>query len=872
MDPNQEKKPSEYTVAELKEEGGKLRKEWVDVGTTADWLRGRERNQVLVLALLLRHEHLVGKNRPRELITLLVPELCRRIEFIGEKYRELSQEEREARDALERSRAEEDRLRLYENRAQELLAENDRLRLQMVSSGVEQVNEAQRLREKARTYDLIKELADRDPEVEGLTVWAAVNRWHNRAEEADTDAADLRALAEHLGVDADRTLDDMLVELEQKAVYAPLLEHTGLQREVERVQYEIRDLKRRLCDEAGINWDRAAMWSNEKLAREVTDLLLKRARTRAQDENKDVLAVAQRENERLRAELDRIAKEFERVVPERVRGSRFRNHAVWAGHIVDRLVLKEHEAKKEAEGADDRTWGSGRHRPSHWAQKNPGQADHYWGLLRAVGDALGINIEDEHLAPCDLTELMDRILGSGDSAELANLLEEWKRDRDREAQDYGTTGDRDQAPRGLVIAEDPRTARWQTDLEQISRLLEHYEAEARPRDQTELEGVVERVTTVIQTLDGKLNLAQGEHESIHQVLDRYMGGRALRQPGEALRDRVARCLATMDQNIDYARGEMTRARAQYGEAQRKAIGLESRAKSAEAARDQAYQELAAIRNALIDAGLEFPTESNTKAIERIAGEREGSERSREAVGYLSQISEHLAEYEPATGPVPAAELGDRGVVHRVRKVIDKLASDRAQYRSELQEAHRVLDQHLGQPVSLVTRNLSYRTDQALSAFASQRDRFKKEKQSLLDEVKIVQRHLEPYDIPTGIPFSERVRLLGARYEGLVKEHDRLLEAWQSCLESQHAGTDAIRLICERAVELYEAKQPVSLEERIRIQNEGGVFTSATWANALRELSGAKQTLDGKVVRSLLRGRPDIGPEGSSDAYFRLRPR
>jgi hypothetical protein len=37
----------------------------------------------------------------------------------------------------------------------------------------------------------------------------------------------------------------------------------------------------------------------------------------------------------------------------------------------------------------------------------------------------------------------------------------------------------------------------------------------------------------------------------------------------------------------------------------------------------------------------------------------------------------------------------------------------------------------------------------------------------------------------------------------------------------------------------------------------GTFNAANFSNALRETSGVAQTLDGKMVRALMVGRPDV---------------
>lgn len=67
--------------------------------------------------------------------------------------------------------------------------------------------------------------------------------------------------------------------------------------------------------------------------------------------------------------------------------------------------------------------------------------------------------------------------------------------------------------------------------------------------------------------------------------------------------------------------------------------------------------------------------------------------------------------------------------------------------------------------------------------------------------------------------------------------------------------DFIRLVAERAVDNFGGRQD-------------GMFNAAGFSTSLRKMSGVEQTLDGKMVRAVLAGRPDIEPLAGG-CHFRL---
>ena len=67
------------------------------------------------------------------------------------------------------------------------------------------------------------------------------------------------------------------------------------------------------------------------------------------------------------------------------------------------------------------------------------------------------------------------------------------------------------------------------------------------------------------------------------------------------------------------------------------------------------------------------------------------------------------------------------------------------------------------------------------------------------------------------------------------------------------NNDLVRLACERAVDRF---------------GTGDTFNSANFAAVFSELAGVQERLDGRYVRALLTGRPDVEVL-NGNAHFRL---
>ena len=67
--------------------------------------------------------------------------------------------------------------------------------------------------------------------------------------------------------------------------------------------------------------------------------------------------------------------------------------------------------------------------------------------------------------------------------------------------------------------------------------------------------------------------------------------------------------------------------------------------------------------------------------------------------------------------------------------------------------------------------------------------------------------------------------------------------------------DIVRLVCERAVE--------------RFGGRGGMFNSANFSHCLSQVSGARGSIDGRIVRSVLCGRSDIEVL-SGGSHYRIK--
>lgn len=70
--------------------------------------------------------------------------------------------------------------------------------------------------------------------------------------------------------------------------------------------------------------------------------------------------------------------------------------------------------------------------------------------------------------------------------------------------------------------------------------------------------------------------------------------------------------------------------------------------------------------------------------------------------------------------------------------------------------------------------------------------------------------------------------------------------------------ELVRQVMTQAAEAYKSK-------------DGRTFTAASFAQALKELSGVDQTLDGEMVEAILRGRPDVMLAGPSSGYYSFHP-
>lgn len=71
--------------------------------------------------------------------------------------------------------------------------------------------------------------------------------------------------------------------------------------------------------------------------------------------------------------------------------------------------------------------------------------------------------------------------------------------------------------------------------------------------------------------------------------------------------------------------------------------------------------------------------------------------------------------------------------------------------------------------------------------------------------------------------------------------------------------DLIRLAAERAARAFDHASP------------DGVFNAAGFSTELTRLAGVNGALDGKVVRAMLTGRPDVRPLHGG-AHYQLRTR
>jgi hypothetical protein len=69
--------------------------------------------------------------------------------------------------------------------------------------------------------------------------------------------------------------------------------------------------------------------------------------------------------------------------------------------------------------------------------------------------------------------------------------------------------------------------------------------------------------------------------------------------------------------------------------------------------------------------------------------------------------------------------------------------------------------------------------------------------------------------------------------------------------------DLVALAVDRATELYGK------------QFRDGVFTAATFSKAITDLAGLNATIDGRLVRVILSGRPDVDCLGEG-MYRRVR--